>query len=208
MKPFKAGYIILLMISIWFCLYPPMVYGESEGSLWKDNQSLSFLFTDYKASRVGDIVRIRVIEKSKGDKQATTKAEKGSSVSASISALFGLSDKNLSKAQIGTDMNEKSDSTGFTSRSSTLSAFITAKVIDVLPNGNLVIKGTREVMVNNEKQILSISGIIRPQDIGPDNTILSTYIADAKITYTGKGVIGDKQRVGWFIRLLDIIWPF
>jgi flagellar L-ring protein precursor FlgH len=77
-----------------------------------------------------------------------------------------------------------------------------------MPNGNLVIDGRREVIVNNETQLLYVTGIVRPEDIGPGNTVLSSYIADAKITYTGSGVVSDKQRVGWFVRLIDKIWPF
>ncbi|MDD5434003.1 MAG: flagellar basal body L-ring protein FlgH, partial [Nitrospira sp.] len=114
----------------------------------------------------------------------------------------------LSKGSVGAETKEKNDGSGTTSRSSQLTAVMTAKVLDVLPNGNLVIDGKHEVSVNNETQIISISGIIRPEDIGPGNTILSTYIADAKITYSGSGVISDKQRVGWLVRVMDFIWPF
>ena len=151
---------------------------------------------------------MRIVESSKGNKNASTKTAKDSSLSTSISAFFGMSPDKLSQGGVGAETSEKHDGTGSTSRSSELTAVLTAKVIDVLPNGNLLIAGRREVIVNNETQLISISGIVRPEDIGPNNTVLSTYIADAKITYTGEGVIGDKQRVGWFVKIMDAVWPF
>ena len=181
---------------------------SNDGSLWSEERPQAFLFNDFKAGRVGDVVTVRIVESSKGNKNASTKTEKDSSISSSISALFGLPSDSLSQASIGEETSETHDGSGSTSRSSQLTAVITAKVIDVLPNGNLIIDGRREVNVNSETQLLSVNGIIRPEDIGPSNTILSTYIADAKITYTGKGVIGDKQRVGWLVRIIDFIWPF
>lgn len=180
----------------------------ADGSLWSEERPQSFLFNDFKASRVGDVVTVRIVESSKGSKNASTKTEKDTSISTSISAFFGMPSDKLSQGSVGAETSETHDGSGSTSRSSQLTAVITAKVMDVLPNGNLVIDGRREVIVNNETQLISISGIIRPEDIGPTNSILSTFVADAKITYTGTGVLADKQRVGWFVRLLDIIWPF
>ena len=181
---------------------------ENDGSLWSEDRPQSFLFSDFKAGRVGDVVTVRIVESSKGNKNASTKTEKDSSLSTSISAFFGMPSDKLSQASVGAETSEKHDGAGSTSRSSELTAVITARVIDVMPNGNLVIDGRREVIVNNETQLLYVTGIVRPEDIGPGNTVLSSYIADAKITYTGSGVVSDKQRMGWFVRLIDKIWPF
>ncbi|MCC6544073.1 MAG: flagellar basal body L-ring protein FlgH [Nitrospirae bacterium] len=180
----------------------------SDGSLWSEDRQDGFLFGDLKAHNVGDVVTVRIVESSRGNKNASTKTEKDSSLSTSISAFFGMSPDKLSQGGVGAETSEKHDGSGSTSRSSDLTAMLTAKVIDRLPNGNLVIDGRREVIVNNETQHISLSGIIRPEDIGPSNMVLSTYISDAKIIYTGEGVIGDKQKVGWFIRIMDAVWPF
>lgn len=181
---------------------------ENSGSLWSDEKPQSSLFSDFRANKVGDILTVRIVESSKGNKNASTSTEKDSSISTSLSALFGLPTDKLSKGSVGAETSEKFDGAGSTSRSSQLSAVMTAKVLDVLPNGNLIIDGKREVIVNNETQMITINGVIRPEDIGQSNTILSSYIADARITYTGSGVIGDKQRVGWLVRIIDFIWPF
>ena len=97
---------------------------------------------------------------------------------------------------------------GATNRSGDLTAYITAKITHVLPNGNLKILGNREVAINNEKQFIHMSGIIRSRDISTNNVILSTYIADAKIEYSGKGIIDDRQKPGWLTNFFNKLWPF
>ena len=97
---------------------------------------------------------------------------------------------------------------GETTRDNTMTATISARVIDVTMDGNMVIQGYREVKTNNETQHIILSGIIRPQDISSDNSVLSSYIADARIEYSGTGVLTDKQRPGWFARVFDVVWPF
>jgi flagellar L-ring protein precursor FlgH len=81
-------------------------------------------------------------------------------------------------------------------------------VVDLLPNGNLAIEGKRELYINNEKKEILLQGVVRPRDIGYDNAVYSTQVADAKVIYTGIGVIGEKQRPGWLTRVFDIVWPF
>jgi len=109
---------------------------------------------------------------------------------------------------INANVKSTFDGSGSTSRQETLSATVSAKVIDVLTNGNLLIEGRRNVKVNNEDQIIIIDGTVRPADIGTDNTVNSIYIADAKISYTGKGIISDRQSPGWLMNIVDKVWPF
>jgi flagellar L-ring protein precursor FlgH len=106
--------------------------------------------------------------------------------------------------------NGKSDfaGKGDTTREGKLTATITAKVIEVLPNSNLVLESRKEILVNNEKEILVFKGIVRPDDISPNNTVSSQYVADAQIYLIGDGVLDDKQSPGWLARFLDKIWPF
>jgi len=100
------------------------------------------------------------------------------------------------------------EGTGETERSGALNAFMTAMIVDVMPNGNMVIEGNREVRVNAENQMITLTGLVRPRDISADNVILSTYIADARISYSGTGVLNDRQKPGWLTRALDKVWPF
>jgi len=189
-----------------------------EGSLWREESAHSILFMDYKARRVNDIITISIVEVSSASGQANTKTGRKSSIDASVTDFLGApSDfglKNLwgrgngFNAKIGATTKNSFDGSGETSRKGRLTASITARVIKVLPNGNLVIRGRKEVTINYDEQIIIISGIVRPKDISADNRVLSTYIADARIQYTGKGVINDNQQPGWFARILDKIWPF
>ena len=188
---------------------------KKNGSLWQDNGPLSELFIDTKARRVGDIVTIKIVESSSATNKASTKTGRKSSLSGGVDSFFNMEKRYPAShpffnpfAQVKSELNSDFDGSGTTQRSGDLTAFITTKVIEVLPNGNLKIEGTREVKVNNEKQLIILSGIIRPRDISPGNIILSTYVADAKIEYSGSGVIHDRQRPGWMTRIMDVVWPF
>jgi flagellar L-ring protein precursor FlgH len=195
---------------------------EENGSLWRDDGVFSDMFNLPKARRVGDIVTIKVVESSKATNQANTLTERDSSLSARIDAFLGLEKKYLDPnhpgfragrnfnpfGEIKGGMASKFDGNGTTSRSGDLTAYITARVTEVQPNGNLVIAGSRQIEVNNEKQYITLSGVIRTRDIKDDNVILSTFISDARISYSGTGVIDERQRPGWMANLLNQIWPF
>ncbi|MBN1849906.1 MAG: flagellar basal body L-ring protein FlgH [Deltaproteobacteria bacterium] len=184
--------------------------------LWTDVSSRNF-FQDLRAHEVGDLVTVNIVETSKASKKADTKTSRDSSISAGIDNAMGWEGK---LGRIGVpDLFDKTtmfkgsikngyQGNGTTSRDESMTASITARVIQVKPNGNLFIKGTREIRVNNETQFIILSGLIRPEDISPDNTVLSSYIGDAKIEYTGSGSVSDKQRPGWLTRIVDFIWPF
>lgn len=189
----------------------------ANGSIWQ--ASTVALAEDTKAKRLGDIVTIVITETASASKAASTATSRDSSMSAGIPAFMGLEgagillnnlggkQANLSRL-IDATAGSKFDGSGSTTRSETLNATITAKVIDVLPNGNLQIEGRRNVRVNNEDQIVTIRGTIRQRDITPENRINSVYIADAQISYSGEGIISDRQRPGWLMNLVDKLWPF
>ncbi|MEW5744035.1 MAG: flagellar basal body L-ring protein FlgH [Nitrospirota bacterium] len=186
-------------------------FQPSEGSLWKDSASL---FEDRKARRINDLVTILVTERTTASKTATTNANRESSADYAITQLpSGMRINNLplvNDLTNGVRGNGTSDfaGKGDTSREGRMTATITAKVIEVLPNDNLVLEARKEVVVNNEKEIIVFRGIVRPDDISPTNTILSQNVADAQIYLVGDGVLNDKQSQGWLVRLLDQVWPF
>lgn len=196
-----------------------------DGSLWEPSGPLSSLFLDAKARKVGDIVTVRIEESSSATNQANTKAGRGSSLEAGIDKLFGLENwwgkkvngegndflpkvSPFGNPSVKGSLSSEFDGSGTTSRKGDLSAFITCRVTELLPNGNLRIVGSREVLVNHETQLIILSGVIRPRDIGQDNTVKSTFVADARIAYSGSGVIDDRQRPGWLANALNTIWPF
>lgn len=190
----------------------PVPSEAQSGSVWRGQ--LTSLFGDQRARQVGDIVTVKIVEVSQASEKATTDTSRKSETNAGISNFFGLEVnpngpwKNpATLVSAGMGKNDFSGS-GETTRGGSLSATITARVMDVLPNGNLAIEGKREIYVNNEKKEILLQGVIRPRDIAYDNCILSTQVADAKVIYTGIGVVSEKQRPGWLARMLDFAWPF
>jgi len=185
----------------------------SSGSLWQ--AGTNGLTEDFKARRKGDIVTILISESASASKASDTSTSRDSKINASVQNFLGLEKTgafntnffdlaNLINAGAGSSFK----GSGATSRKETLNATISAKVIEVLPNGNLQIEGRRNVKVNNEDQIIVVEGTVRPSDIGQDNIVNSGFVADARITYTGKGIISDRQSPGWLMNIVDKIWPF
>jgi len=131
---------------------------------------------------------------------------------ANLENLFGFKDfyPGGSKLSPGIQGSGSSSFTGSgdTARRGTLTGTITAKVVEVLPNSNMVIESRKEIVANNEKEILVLRGIIRPDDVTPTNTVLSQFVADAQMYLVGDGVLDDKQSQGWLVRFLDKAWPF
>ena len=187
-----------------------------DGSLWDKNGSLNDLFTDPTARRIGDIITIDIVETSSAFNKADTNTTRKSDVSATITKFLGLENNDNFPTSSGFTpfgtisggTSNKFEGEGETNRSGKLKASISVRVTDVFPNGNLKILGSREITINNEKQYIALTGIVRQRDISSDNTILSTYISDANIIYTGNGVINDRQKPGWLASMLDALWPF
>lgn len=185
------------------------------GSIWSGESTNNLICSDKKARYINDIVTIIISETAVGGNKASTNTSRDTSTSAAITALLGIDNKILAhnanmggEISIGGTSANSLKGAGDTTRSSTLSASISARVLKVFDNGNLLIEGRRQLTVNAEDQYLVITGIVRPEDITAINTVASQYIADARIIYTGDGVINDKMRPGWLTRVVDWVWPF
>jgi len=183
------------------------------GSLYP--QGRGSLFTANKASRVGDILTVAIYEQASAEKEAETETERSSSVGMGIPKLFGYEtalaakNPNLDPSQLVSASTQNDfEGSGSTSREERLTATLTTQVVEQMGNGNLRIAGSKTVRVNNEDQIIRLAGIVRPADIQADNVVNSKHVLDARIEYSGDGVISEKQRPGWLARLFDIAWPF
>ncbi len=180
------------------------------GSLWQ--QRNASMFSDRKAKNIGDIVTVLISEKASATKEASTQTDRTTNMSASIPNFFGLEQSDLYPvdldALVNAEFSNGFDGNGTTIRKEDLTASLSTQVIDRYPNGQLKIRGGKEVMVNNEVQVIYLTGIVRPVDITAANTVSSDKILNARISYTGKGSLSDKQKPGWMMRTLDNIWPF
>ncbi len=189
----------------------PVLAHTEAGSLW--NNSGNRLFTDPKASHVGDLVTVLVSEKASATRSLGTKKSRATSNKLGASA-GGLSTSLLSRKNdafsptLDLSNSKTFDGSGSTNNSDTLTASITAVVVEVFPNGNLRIQGRREVTINQQPQELTFEGVVRPQDIASDNTIPSSKVAQAVISYGGGGELATVAHEGWLGQTLDAIWPF
>jgi flagellar L-ring protein precursor FlgH len=193
---------------------PKPVADYSSGSIYQS--SSANLTDDLKARRRGDIVTIVISETASASKQAKTDTSRNTDISAGISNFMGLEQTAFVAKYLGGDSSKllgannasKFAGSGSTSRQENLNATITARVVDVLPNGNLLIEGRRNIRVNEEDQIIVLEGTVRSRDIAPDNTVNSIYVADARISYSGRGIISDRQSPGWLMNIIEKVWPF
>jgi len=189
----------------------PEVKAEpSPGSIWPGATSNNLIFTDRKARNIGDIVTIVIDEKSEGENNANTETKRTSLTAANITGMYQMNPDRtiMSGYKLGGGMDNNHKGEGKTNRDGLLKGRISARVVRVLPNGNLIIEGRRMLTVNSEDQFMVITGLIRPEDVTSDNLIFSQYISDARIVYAGKGVVDDKMRPGWMARVVDWVWPF
>ena len=194
---------------------PPSPRAKVTGSLWRDEVGANYLFTDTRARFAGDLLTIVIAEDSSGLKAADTSTSTDTEVFANLEEFFGLPQQLAAKnptinpAQLVKASTKRTwDGEGTTSRKGKLSARMTATVTAVAPNGNLWVQGDKIISVNKEDQHIVVQGWVRPEDIDAQNQVLSTRLASARVDYYGVGVVGAKQREGWGLFLLDLVWPF
>lgn len=187
----------------------------SPGSLWNETSTRALIGMNGNARQVGDLITVIISENASTSIGATTGTSRTSDAAFGIDSLLGA-DASILRANpnmgatigLGGTASSAFTGDGSTTRDGSLSAVITCTVIEVMSNGNLRIRGTKEVRVNRENQYLTLEGIVRPRDIHIDNTVQSNLIADARVEFTGSGVISDKQGQGWGTRIADTLWPF
>lgn len=190
--------------------------GFSNGSLFAANNISSTMISDTKAYRINDIVIISISESTTATNTATTSTDKKTQRDLGIPNLFGLETTVLPNinpsASADSLVSASSDSThagtGSTKRSGQFSGNVAARVLQVLPNGYLIVQGYKNVQVNGELGKIFLTGIVNPLLIAKDHSIQSSQIADLELFYGGKGIVGGAQNPGWLSRLLDVVWPF
>ena len=195
-------------------------FSRYEGSLWEQRSSAFYM--DNKARNINDIVTIQIAEISNASQQVSTKTSRDTSILGSITKFLGSPlDFGLGNfwgkddegngipfaPEIESSAKSSHSGKGEISGSGVLTASVAARVLEVLPNGNLLVEGRKEVTIDKEKRFIILSGMVRPEDIEFDNTVASTKVADARIEYVGSGVISDKQKPGIFHRIFDWVYP-
>ncbi|HTG45443.1 MAG TPA: flagellar basal body L-ring protein FlgH [Verrucomicrobiae bacterium] len=182
-------------------------------SLWKEDASRSMI-SDKRANSLGDILTILVQENNSASKDNSTQTSKKSSIDAAVEAFLYSPEASKLLTHNGKmpamKMAGKQDfaGAGKISNNEKVTARIAVRVVDVLPNRNLVIEGTRQIAFSGETQDAVLRGVVRVEDIAANNTIFSYNIADATIKYISKGTVSDNQRKGWFSKIWEKVTPF
>lgn len=206
----KTGLLKFILAAAFAVLLPAVTGAQS---LWHDDVSKP-MFADRRGTGVGDILTIIVQENTTANKNNETKTERSSSLDAAITAFLysPAASSALTKGgklpSMAFNSDHKHDGSGSISDSESIVAHIAVKIVDVLPNRNLVVEGKRETSFSGEKQTIVLHGVVRTDDVASDNTVLSYNVADATIQIIGKGVVTDAQKKGWFNRVWDKINPF
>ena len=204
----------------------------SPGSIWSGGtQSSSFMFFDEKARNVGDLVTVVIVEQTQAQGDARTETESERTINAQLSSdvgfqklisspirglmrIFGFDEPGTTREEgegvnfVQAGMQNDFTGEGLTSRSGRFTGVVTCRVVGVLPNGILHIRGRRSVVVNHEAQYISLEGLVRQEDLTIENQVLSNSVAEMRLAYDGLGVLDDKQRPGWMARVIDWAYPF
>jgi flagellar L-ring protein precursor FlgH len=190
---------------------PPPPRPQANGSLFTDSSPGASLVTNFKAQYVGDLVFIDVVEVSTATVSSSANRSRDSGTIGGVSSAVGALTNPAAAAASGVIVaagQRKFDGKGATQRQSALRSRITARVVEVLPNGDLRIEASKLVKINKEDETLSLSGIVRQRDVSADNAIQSTAVGDLKLAINGKGVASADNQPGWLFRLIDKISPF
>ncbi|CUS47208.1 MAG: flagellar L-ring protein precursor FlgH [Idiomarinaceae bacterium HL-53] len=178
------------------------------GSLF--NGPMNGLYSDIKARDIGDIITVQLQESTSASKSATTDLSRATNVDLPTPTILGR-DLTFRDYSLSANVEGSSGFQGDSSadQSNTLQGDITVTVIRILPNGNLIVRGEKWLTLNNGQEYIRLTGIIRPQDVSSENTVLSNRVANARIEYSGTGSLADNQQQGWLTRFFNgPLWPF
>jgi len=192
----------------------PLSDQAHNGSLYRENVALN-LYGDRKAMRVGDILEVLLKENTSSSKSTNMQVKKDNkmslpSVSGASGTVFGAN-PSLGNAGLGMSIDNKRETKGQADadQSNRLNGSISVTVVNVYPNGTLAIRGEKWLTLNRGDEYIRLSGLVRPDDVAPDNTVSSTKIANARIQYSGTGELADSQQMGWLARFFNSpLWPF
>lgn len=184
----------------------------ADGAIWRSGQAQALaLFEDQRARRVGDLLTVLLVEKTDAQKKANTSTSRDTSVNVDNPVLFGrpLTVGGTPILDIGLGAGSEFAGAGSSNQSNKLEGSLSVMVVRVLPNGSLVIRGDKQLALNQGSETVAVEGVVRPQDIRADNSVTSDRIANARLSYEGSGAVADANAQGWLARFFNsALWPF
>lgn len=194
-----SRYIIIVMIVCGCAFAVERVSADNPRSM-TDEESL---YSDVKAHRVGDVLAVIISESNSATNNTRTATQKQDKASAKGNETTGVLEGMFPGIGGSLDISNKFNGQGGTVRSGQFTSRMSVKVVDVLPNGNIVVEGSKTMEINEETEVVTLSGTVKLEDISPSNTVYSYQIANAKLTYKGKGSVSQGHRPGFFFRLIN-----
>jgi len=186
---------------------PERAAAQPNGAIFQPAAGYAPLFEDRRPRQQGDIITIVLQEEVSATKRSESNASRSSNVGVNLENLPEVLDR---LAEYGFDVGSESNfrGQGGSSASNTFSGTITVSVMEVLSNGNLRVRGEKQIAINQGSEYIRFSGVVNPRFISGQNTVISTQVADARIEYIGQGYISDAQRMGWLQRFFNKVAPF
>ena len=181
---------------------------RTEGSVYTAGFSSGLLFEDRRARNVGDIITVQIVEKTDASKRSNTNTSRGSNNNFGVTALAGLPGKSFLNSNLAATSDFSFDGKGESSNANGFTGTITVTVTEVLPNGNLLVSGEKQVGINQGSEFIRLSGVVNPIQLTAGNTIQSVQLADARVEYRGSGAIAENQQTGWLTRFFLNVLPF
>jgi flagellar L-ring protein precursor FlgH len=178
------------------------------GAIFQAANAQRPLFEDQKPGRVGDILTLAIVEKTSASRSSKSSSAKTSDTKAAVPTLAGLPGKSFLGAQLAANGANTFEGKGETANDNTFTGTLTVTVVSVLPNGNLVVAGEKQIGINHNTETIRFSGVVNPLTIQAGNVVQSSQVADARLEYRGKGYIDEAQRMGWLQRFFLNAFPF
>jgi flagellar L-ring protein precursor FlgH len=185
---------------------PAPVVQASNGSIY--GGAARPIFEDRRARMVGDTLTVNIVEKTQASKSANTNAAKSADTSVGISSLAGVPGKFLAPLSVGANNDTSFSGKGASAANNAFTGTITVTVIEVYPNGNLLVSGEKQVAINQGQEFIRFSGVVNPNYVTSSNSVQSVQVADARVEYKGSGYIDEAQTMGWMQRIFMNILPF
>jgi len=186
----------------------PAAPAPTDGAIYSVGLSNGLLFEDRRARRVGDTLTIAILENTNASKKSATNTGRASNNNFGVTGLQGLPGKSFLGSTLGATSDFSFDGKGESTNNNVFTGTITVTVTEVLPNGNLLVSGEKQVGINQGSEYIRLSGIVNPIHLNAANTVFSTQVADARIEYRGSGAVAENQQTGWLTRFFLNVLPF
>ncbi|PPE67836.1 flagellar basal body L-ring protein FlgH [Caldimonas caldifontis] len=186
----------------------PVAYAPANNGGLFQTASYRPLFEDHRARLVGDSLTVNIVERVQASQRSASTVEKSGSISGGVTALPGINPNSFGRASVGGSSENSFSGKGGTEAANNFTGTISATVLEVLPNGHLVIGGEKQIGLNQNVEVMRFTGRVDPRAIQPGNVVNSSQIADARIDYRGRGQQAEAQGIGWLARFFLSVLPF